>query len=317
MPLLSRTTRRKLRRFIGWERGKEAGVYVLDFLLKRFDVMPDRFYLGIIELFSAVLSAFYYFPWNPWRSACRDMAILRGRGRGRDIYVGLVENLAAVGRIYVTLLRHGCERAVEQMGFEDGSLEIARRVSQEYGGGFLLVPHCVGGILSAACFARAVPTVIISKGPPSAKRAEMQRAFIEMLGVELLVIDSMVKSTVARSIFRTVKGGKIIVATTDLMKKTDESLPATFFSQAIHLPSWPARFSKKMKRPIVPCYIFVRDGRLVMRLNEPFVAKSIEEGTERWSRAFQKDILESPADWAFLFDLRWGKLLAASVAGGS
>jgi lauroyl/myristoyl acyltransferase len=316
MALISRATKRKLRRFIGWDKAKGAGVMLLARLLRRRGVLPDRFYEAGIELASALLLAFYWFPWNPWRRACRDVCRLAGDGKtGREVYAGLVARLGTVARIFLVLWKEGAEAAARRMGFEPGSEETIRATFEKHRGGFLLLPHCLGGVLSAAYFSRVVPTVILSKGPPSERRAEIQRSFIELLEVELLVLDGMAKSTVARSILRAIRSGRFIVATTDLLKKTDESLEASFFSRPVHLPSWPARFSRKTGRPIVPGYVFVRGDRIEIRAGEPFVEDDMDAATQRWSEAFQKYILEEPSDWGFLFDLRWARVLREAVKG--
>jgi len=318
MPWMSRATKRKLRRFVGWEKVKELGVHFVAHALRHMDALPDRFYLGCVELGTALLRSVYYVPGNPWRRACRHVAALGGgRHTGRAVYMGLVDRLAAVAALYVKLLRAGPEAVLDAMGFEEGSEAVVRSVAGKDGGGFLLLPHCIGGVLSAAYFARVVPTVIISRGPSSPRRAEIQRTFIERLGVELLVIDDMAKSTVARSILRVVKAGKFIVATTDLMKQTAESIPAEFFGQPIHLPSWPARFSAKTGRPVVAGYVLVADGGLAIRASAVVRGKDVADVTERWSRSFQEDILADPWDWAFLFDLRWGRLLSRAAVEGT
>ncbi len=310
MAFLPRSARRKLRRFVGWEKLKEAGVYLLDALLDLSPRLPPGFHENCIAFSCALLRAFYWFPLNPWRKAARDAALLSGRpGRGGEIYRRLVDNLAEVASLFLVVIRSGAAAASGRMGFEEGSAGKIAAVMSEHGAGFLLLPHCVGGVLSAAFFARAVPTVVLSKGPPTPKRAEIQRKFIKMLGVELLVIDDMEKSTVARNILRVIKSGKFIVATTDLMKKTSESIESTFFGRPVHLPSWPARFSAKTGCPIVPGYVSVRNGRLEIRAGDPYVEKDLAAATRRWSSEFEKYILERPEDWAFLFDLRWGKIL--------
>jgi lauroyl/myristoyl acyltransferase len=314
MAMLSRMTRRRLKRLLGWERLKEAGVYVMAWLIDRRDELDDHFFHSTIKLGGALIRSFYYFPANPWRSACRDISVLGGAGRTpRQIYFGLVDRIEAVARLFLVVLKKGADSAALSMGFDEESEERIRNAHSRWGGGFLLLPHCVGGVLSAAYFAKVVPTVIISKGPPSPKRAEIQRTFIELLGVELLVIDTMAKSTVARSILRTIRSKNFIVATTDLMKKTDESIEETFFGRPVHLPSWPARFSQKTGCPIIPGYVCVKGDRLVITAGEPFFEKDIARATSRWARAFEDFILGEPSDWAFLFDLRWGKILKQAV----
>jgi lauroyl/myristoyl acyltransferase len=314
MAWMNRATKRKLRRFIGWEKVKEAGVYVVHALLRRTDTTPDRIYLAVIELAGALLKAFYYFPVNPWRRSCTDIVRLGADApSGKAVYDGLVDKLQETARLFFILLRQGSETARLRMGFDAATTGRIENLRQEYHGGFILLPHCVGGVLSATFFARAVPTVIISKGPPSAKRAQVQREFIEMLGVDLLVIDNVAKSTVARRILRVLKAGKFIVATTDLMKKTDDTIESKLFGQTVHLPSWPARFSAKTGRPILSGYVSVRGENLEIRTSDPFIEKDLTAATWRWAAEFERDILADPSDWAFLFDLRWGKLLREAV----
>ena len=74
------------------------------------------------------------------------------------------------------------------------------------------------------------------------------------------------------------------------------------------------RLATKSDVPILPLYIRVEGERILMSVDEPFREKDLVESTQRWAKSFEQSIREHPADWVFMFDRRWSRIIAAAAA---
>jgi lauroyl/myristoyl acyltransferase len=82
----------------------------------------------------------------------------------------------------------------------------------------------------------------------------------------------------------------------------------------VSLPAWPARFSARRKIPILPGYIRVSGGRIVLSCDEPYIEPDTVVATQRWAAYFEKSIRESPADWVFMLDKHWSRVIAKAAS---
>ena len=118
----------------------------------------------------------------------------------------------------------------------------------------------------------------------------------------------------ARAILRALHEKKFVIGTTDLARNGPDTVEVKFFGQAVPLPAWPARFSARRKIPILPGYIRVSGGRIVLSCDEPYIEQDAVAATQRWAAYFEKSIRESPADWVFMLDKHWSSVIAKAAA---
>ena len=142
----------------------------------------------------------------------------------------------------------------------------------------------------------------------------MLRRYFDKLGPELLFVRRTDPAIVARSILRALHEKKFVIGTTDLARNRPDTVEVKFFGQGVSLPAWPARFSARRKMPIMPGYIRVSGGRIVLSCDEPYIEPDAAVATQRWAAYFEKSIRESPADWVFMLDKHWSSVIARPPA---
>ncbi|MCU0722033.1 MAG: hypothetical protein MUC63_00180 [Planctomycetes bacterium] len=307
----------KRRRFHGFDRLKGAGVRLLGLALAFRLWIPRFVFRAGLALARLGFQSLWFVPFNPWRPAVRAMVRLRGKGGSpRRIFFRLFHGASVVALGFVDAHRRGIEFVLPRLRMSPEAERITAGVAAREGRGVFVLPHVAGGILSAALFSRLHPTVILSLGPRSERRAELQREFMKPLGLHLLVLDRKNPVRVARQILSALKGGNFVVGTTDLNYRREDSVPATMFGRPVDLPSWPARFAKQAQVPIIPGFTRVRDGLVEIHMAEPVREADVAKATQGWASAFERMILEEPWEWAFLLDRRWGKLLREAAQDG-
>jgi len=311
------TLKRRFRKAIGSDRWKGLAMTAFEALLREKHVIPRGFFEAIASAAGALLRAYWHFPLNPWRGTIRAAIAIGARGRSPSwIYSNLVDATISTGLGFLQAHVKGVDSVLPRIRFAPGSREKIESMAARYGRGIIVIPHCVGGIFSAALFARKFPTLILSKGPKNQRRADVQRRFMEPLGLNLLVLDRNSAVAAARQFMKALKEGHFIVGTCDLDYRRDDSLPSTMFGLEVNLPSWPARFARQAKAPIIPGYAAVEGGRVTIIIGDPIVERDLEKATRAWAAAFERFILNRPWDWAFLADLKWGRNLRRSARSG-
>ncbi|MHC5082043.1 MAG: LpxL/LpxP family acyltransferase [Planctomycetota bacterium] len=307
--------RRKWRKIFGFELAKGLTVRLFYFLLFFKRLIP-RFLFRIFLFFVGLgFKIGWFLPLNPWRANARNLLRLGAAGTSpRQVFYRLVDGTRFVALAFLDAHRNGVETVLPRIRISEKAHGHFEKVAEEGGRAIIVLPHVLAGIFSAALVSTRYPTLILSRGPRYPRRAEIQRAFMEPLGLKLLVLDRTSPLLAARQFLTALKGGHLIVGTTDLNYKREDSVPATLFGQDVHLPSWPGRFSRQTKAPIIPGYVRIRDGIAEIDLADPILEKDIAKATQAWASAFEGAILSSPWDWAFLCDMRWGKLVAKAAS---
>lgn len=301
---------RKWKRRIRIDPLKGLAVRILGRALGWNRFVPRPAYVLFLAGASWILKIAWFLPFLPWRRSARNMLRLGARGESpRRIFYRLVDGVRFTALAFLDVHRLGVEAVLPRIRFTPRAKASFDKVQEEGGRAVVVLPHVLGGILSAALVTKRYPTVILSRGPRSEKRAELQRDLMKPLELNLIVLDRTSAVKAARQFLRALKDGNIIVGTTDLIYKREDSVPAVFFGQDVHLPSWPARFGGQARAPIFPGFVRILDGVAEIDLADPIREKDLEKATQAWADAFQAFLLDAPWDWAFLCDLRWGRLL--------
>jgi lauroyl/myristoyl acyltransferase len=308
---------RAWRKRIGFGAAKGLAVRLFDFILLFRNVIPRfvfRIFLQSVVLF---FKTTWFLPFHPWRAAAKNLLHLGAAGRSpREIFFQLVDGCRFVALAFLDAHRNGVESVLPRIRITENAHRIFEDVAREGGKAIVVLPHVLAGIFSAALITTKYKTLILSRGPRVPKRAEIQRKFMAPLGLKLLVLDRTSPVLAARQFLTAIKAGHLIVGTTDLNYKRDDSVETTVFGETVHFPSWPARFSRQTRAPILPGYVRIRDGFAEVDLAEPIRERDVASATRAWAAAFEKMILSSPQDWAFLCDRRWGQLLRRAARRG-
>lgn len=257
-----------------------------------------------------LMKAGYFVPGSHLRRTTRDFCRATGQANPRAICFGLIDNgmraIATFGRLH----RSGAEAIAEQVTLDDACIARIEKARAQFGTVIVVVPHCAGSVLSAAGIGRRYPTVVLVRESKSPHRSAILRQYFDKLGTDLFFVRRTDPTVVARGILRALHDRKLVVGTTDLLRKTDDTVEATMFGRRVTLPAWPARFSARRKVPILPAYIRMEQGRIVLVSGEAYIDDDLTAATQRWADFFERNIRQSPTDWMFMFDKRWSQVLA-------
>jgi lauroyl/myristoyl acyltransferase len=307
-------SRRRRGKLLRPSRLKDLGLIFGISLLKFGLILPRQVFDGLLTLMGILFKMAYFLPLNPLKRNCRYMSVLTGGKKDpRRIYMRFIDNMVFVGKRYIRLHRLGPESLLEDIVYGDDTPERLNAVEREYGAAIIVVPHCMGAVLSSTTFARIFPTVLVVKESKSPTRRKLQKDFFDRMAVDMISIRDVTRTGVARDIVRLLRKGKFVVGTTDLAKVRSYKTVIPVFGEEVYLPSWPARFAIKKKVPIVPGYMPIMDDKIRILTGRAIVGTDIREVTAGWARYFESMFLEYPSDWAFLLDKRWTKILAQAA----
>lgn len=254
--------------------------------------------------------SYYFAPGSHTRRTARNFCALTGRSDPRGMYFEMVSKAVRVGTLFGRLIREGPEAVAGELDMGGDVLRICDDLRAKGQGAIFVVPHCVGSVLSTAGFAKRYPTVVLLRESRDPQRSGILKQYLEKLGAELFYVRRTEPTTVARGILRALHEKKFIIGTTDLLRKNEDSAEVKVFGQSIRMVAWPARFAIRRGAPLVPTYVRVDNGRIVLELAPPFLGTDIESATQRWATHFEEWFRRYPSDWIFMYDKRWAKVIA-------
>lgn len=225
----------------------------------------------------------------------------------------VVDKAVLAAAAYGRLQREGPEAVRDLVTVDDASLAICESVRRDSGNGIFVVPHCAGSVLATVEFARRFPTMVLVRESKSEHRGRIFREYFERLGAEILYVRRAEPASIARAILRALNAGKFIIGTTDLLRRTDDTVEVVVFGRKAHLPAWPARFSARRNVPILPGYIRMEEGRIILTAGEPYIEPDLTAATQRWASFFEQNFRRHPSDWVFMYEKRWSKLIGEAA----
>jgi len=265
----------------------------------------------VADAVGIVLRLLYFIPFTRFRAAPRDLWRIGANAAGpKEIYHGFVQGVVFALKAYVRLYKEGLDAIIGDIVFEEGASERLASLREQYGAVICVVPHCAGSVLAAGRFTRALPTFVLVREPKWERRRHIQVDFLRLLGLRLLLLRGLSKVRRSRRILQALREGYVLIGTTDLARRSSDSIEVAMFGTRVALPAWPARFAIRRRVPIVPSYVRVHNGRIRVACGEPIVGADPTEVTARWAAAFERDILDTPSDWVFMFDKRWKRILS-------
>jgi len=257
---------------------------------------------------------YYFLPRSHVRRTVGDLCKVIGHSDPASVYFRLVDNVLAAAREFGQVLVRGPEGVAKRVemdpGFERACAE-ARKA-----GAILVVPHCAGSALSAAGFGKRYPCVLLVRESKSARRSALLRRYLERLGPDLIFVRGTHPMAVTRRVLRALAQRKLVIGTTDLARRTPDTVDAQVFGRRVPLPAWPARFAARRDALILPGYVHMDGGRIRLMGGEPYREKDLAASTQRWAGFFEECIRRYPSDWLFMFDKRWSRVLRSAASGG-
>jgi len=262
----------------------------------------------------APVRASFWVPGSPLRRRVENLCRLAGRSDPFWAFDTMMTNFGLAARLFGRLLHGGSDAVIRHIGFDTGASELVSRMRREHGGAIVVVPHCTGSVLSAALVGRHLPTIVMARGSKSIRRYRILQRYFERLGPDLIEVRRTPPAIVARRMLKALRQGKIVIGTTDLIREKPDTIRVRVFGLPAHFPDWPARFSIRRKVPIIPAYVFSRDGRFLLTCGEPYLDSDMVSATQRWVSYFERCICRWPQDWPFMFEKRWARLLATAAS---
>ncbi len=303
-------SRRKLR-------GTVAKLWITKLLWTLGHRVPRRLHGSLLRLLALPVQLAAPLPGNQLLSACRTMSALAARAGydhpPRELY-----------RAFVDGARGALEFGVPAVtGDPDGSADrilvrrpdVLRDLLAEHGGCVLCVPHNTGAVLASLKVSRIVPTVLLAKNPGSIARTRAALHIYESLGVQALLVRDGNPFELARACLRTLRDGKLLVATVDRIHRDDDRILAPFFGGVASVGGWASKIAAKAQVPVLPAYTHAQRRHVELVFGEPLCSEEPDVLLGHYLRHIEGEILKDPASWSFLADRRWRWVLEDALAG--
>ena len=276
--------------------------------------LPEGAGRAILSTFGVVGRASYFLPGSYVRRAVTNFCLATGRSDPWSIYSRMMDNVENAGLHYAKLRRHGREKLLSQTVIDPKLAAEYQRLRNGSCGIIILVPHCIGAVLSSAGLRHFCPTTLLVREPKSPERCQLMLEYVKKLGPKFILSRNTPPATVMRNIARALRDGEVVVGTTDVVVPGADTVETRIFGQSIHSPAWPARIAARFKVPIVPGFIHMDGGRIHLLADEGYIESDIQKSTQRWISSFERWFRGFPSDWVFMFDKNWARVLAAAAA---
>jgi lauroyl/myristoyl acyltransferase len=276
--------------------------------------LPKGFRRAVLAPIGGLAKAGYFLPGSPIARTVGNFCLAAGRSDPWPVYSQMIRNVEHAAVHYATLFRHGRAELLSRTVI-DPSLAVEY---QRFGGGnrglIILVPHCIGAVLSSAGLNNFCPTTLLIREPRSPARCRLMLEYVQKLGPKYILSRNTPPATVMRNIVRALREGQVVVGTTDVVTKGADTIEIQAFGQRIHSPAWPARISARFEVPIVPGFIRMDGPQITLLTAEGYHEPDIEKSTQRWISNFEHWFRRYPSDWAFMLDKHWGRVFSAASA---
>ncbi|MGB6335041.1 MAG: hypothetical protein WBG93_07685 [Thermoanaerobaculia bacterium] len=293
---------------------KDLAIVPLNGLVKMATCLPEWAGRSLAGTFALFFKSLYFVPGNHLRKTAKNLCRVIGHPDPRAMYFQTGDKLASAAVLYGTALRHGKEVVANATVMDEVSYARCREVLETRGSGMVVTTHCVGSVLAGPFFGREFPSRMLMRESKSETRARIAREYFDKLGMNSIYARRADPVSLARGILRAFKQGALVVGTADLARRTEDTIQVEVFGQPVWLPAWPSRFASRRDVPILPLYVRVEGERILMSVDEPFDEKDLVVSTQRWASSFEQSIREHPADWVFMFDKYWSRIIAAAAA---
>jgi len=295
---------------------------VVDSLFRRVALAPKPVQIIVYSLLRGLFWLLYIIPGSYLRKTAMAYAAAVEQGPPRKIYSGFANGfLLFVQRI--ELLSQGRTDIIDQL-LKIPEQERFDAILAEHKGAILAMPHCHGSLLMVRGLSARYPVLMLIREPKNDIRAASQRRYFTHMGCEVLDVRRSNEGTVARTVLKALRKGKIVIGTVDRIKKappssqpvskTDDNVRAMAFGQPVGIAGWPARFSEKCKVPILPVMVEHTPDAVTLHIGEPIIATDTIATTQKWLSALEQFFRRFPGNWIFVYDKHWSRLLRNRIA---
>jgi lauroyl/myristoyl acyltransferase len=276
--------------------------------------LPQNFSRAILASIGGLAKAGYFVPGSPIPRSVGNFCRAAGRSDPWPVYSQMVRNVQHAALHYATVFRFGRSKLLSQTVIDPSWATEYQRLSGGNRSLMILVPHCVGAVLSSAGLSNFCPTTLLLREPRSPARCQLMLEYVQKLGPKYILSRNTPPATVMRNIVRALREGQVIVGTTDVVTRGPDTVETQAFGQRIHSPAWPARIGARFGVPIVPGFIRMDGPQITLLAAEGYHEEDIEKSTQRWISNFEHWFRRYPSDWAFMLDKHWGRVFSGASA---
>jgi lauroyl/myristoyl acyltransferase len=274
--------------------------------------LPESFSRVLLASIGSLAKASYFVPGSPIPRTVGNFCRAAGRSDPWPVYSRLVRNAEHAALHYATLFRHGRSKLLSQTVIDPSWAAEYQRLGSGNRGLIILVPHCIGAVLSSAGLSNFCPTTLLVREPRSPARCQLMLEYVQKLGPKYILSRNVPPATVMRNIVRSLREGQVVVGTTDVVTRGTDTVETQAFGQTIHSPAWPARISARFGVPIVPGYIRMEGPQITIFTAQGFHDPDIQNSTQRWVSNFEHWFRRYPSDWAFMLDKHWARIFSSA-----
>jgi lauroyl/myristoyl acyltransferase len=276
--------------------------------------LPETFGRAILRSIGSLAKASYFVPGSPIPQKVANFCCAAERSDPWPVYSRMIRNVEHAALHYATLFRYGRSKLLSQTVIDPSWATEYQRLGSGNRGLIILVPHCVGAVLSSARLSDFCSTTLLLREPRSPARCQLMLEYVQKLGPKYILSRTVPPATVMRNIVRSLRDGHVVVGTTDVVTNGADTVETRAFGQAIHSPAWPARISARFGVPIVPGYIRMDGSQITLLTGEGYHDADIQSCTQRWVSNFEHWFRRYPSDWAFMLDKHWARVFSSVSA---
>ena len=279
--------------------------------------LPFSVTIGVGNSILSLVGWTYWLPGMPVRRGCHYMSTLSQRAghshTPAQIRKDYISNAKQMYRAYCLLYRDGWEGVIGDVELSEEQRRRFQDQIDNHGGVMMVVPHNFASAFSGLKFSKEFPILLTSKNSSSIDRTKVALKFFERMDVKVLMVRDASRVQTSRALFRALRSGNVVAATTDSIMGERLGTPARIFGQEVLFPAWAARIACRAGAPILPVYVRCRDGVVSAEVGEPIVTDDADQATQEYVSFYEKNILADPANWAFMIDKKWLRVLKAAV----
>lgn len=277
-------------------------------------LLPETVGRAILTPIGGLGKAGYFIPGSPIARTVGNFCRAAGRSDPWPVYSEMIGNVERAALHYAKLYRYGRSKLLSQTIIGPSLTAEYQRLSGRNRGLIILVPHCIGAVLSSAGLNNFCPTTLLVREPHTPARCRLMLEYVQKLGPKYILSRNTPPATVMRNIVRALREGQAVVGTTDVVTQGADTVETQAFGQRIYSPAWPARISARFDVPIVPGFIRMDGPQITLLTAEGYHEPDIEKSTQRWMSYFEDWFRRYPSDWAFMLDKHWARIFSAASA---
>ena len=276
--------------------------------------LPASFRRTVLATIGGLAKSAYFVPGTPIARAVGNFCRAAGRSDPWPVYSEMIRNVEHAALHYAMLFRYGRSELLSRTVIDPSWVAEYQRFSGGNRGLIILVPHCIGAVLSSAGLNNFCPATLLLREPRSPARCQLMLEYVQKLGPKYILSRNTPPATVMRNIARALRDDQVVVGTTDVVTKGPDTVEVQAFGRRIHSPAWPARISARFGVPIVPGYIRMDGPQITLLTGKGYLEPDIQKSTQRWMSNFEHWFRQHPSDWAFMLDKHWARVFSAPSA---